>query len=440
MIKDKPNTTRMLGLGLDDQLIFKIKKTVREQKFKLRFLFSDDYRFLPVEPTKIDMILVQLTGAFTQNLKIVHELVFQYPNIPLVLLSKKGEPEHLVQYFRAGVYDILFIPIDDFELAGALRRLVLRPRKVSSLREWTPLQAAAHFFTRPITDQWDDLADNIDRYFSLFLEVTDHKRFLMPGGIDEFVCARYELNESDKKLLHDFLNNPQSDFLGLKKYNNRLSWMIKLAPDFICYWSALDRGKSTFEEIFGTHFRNMLKGQKRHYLDYLEHQRMKLLALTDEITGLWNQRKLTKDLEERVVNRSPFALLFIDIDFFKTVNDQFGHVHGSQLLIDMASILRKELRDSDMIFRYGGDEFIVLLPKADLGSAKITALRLSQSIKAHEFNVQEKPYKLSLSIGIAVYPDDANSARSLIDFADQMMYMSKKSGRGKVFHVTEVMS
>jgi diguanylate cyclase (GGDEF)-like protein len=166
---------------------------------------------------------------------------------------------------------------------------------------------------------------------------------------------------------------------------------------------------------------------------------MRRLALTDEITGLWNQRRLSLDLEEKVEAESPFALLFIDIDFFKSVNDQFGHVHGSQLLIDMASILRRELRGSDLIYRYGGDEFIVLLPETNIEEAKQTALRLSVAIKANEFEVQEKPYKLSLSVGLAVYPEDAKSARALIDFADQMMYMSKKSGRGKVFHVNEVL-
>jgi diguanylate cyclase (GGDEF)-like protein len=166
---------------------------------------------------------------------------------------------------------------------------------------------------------------------------------------------------------------------------------------------------------------------------------MRRLALTDEITGLWNQRKLSQDLEEKVAVQGSFSLLFIDIDFFKNVNDQFGHVHGSQLLIDMAAILRRELRGSDLIYRYGGDEFIVLLPDVGLDSAKHTALRLSGAIKAHDFSVQERPYKLSLSVGIATYPEDAQTARALIDFADQMMYMSKKSGRGKVFHVTEVL-
>ena len=106
----------------------------------------------------------------------------------------------------------------------------------------------------------------------------------------------------------------------------------------------------------------------------------------------------------------------------------------------MAAVLRQELRTTDLIYRYGGDEFIVLLPKANLEVAKRIALRISEAVKGKEFNIQGGlKYRLSLSIGLAEYPTDATDAKAIIDFADRMMYMSKKSGRGKVFHVTEVL-
>jgi len=170
-----------------------------------------------------------------------------------------------------------------------------------------------------------------------------------------------------------------------------------------------------------------------------------MLALTDEVTGIYNQRKLLEDLDLYIGryehDHVGFSLLFVDIDYFKNVNDQFGHVVGSQILIDMSNILKVQLRSSDLVYRYGGDEFIVLLPRTNLEETKKIALRISNAVKAAEFDIEkDKKYRLSLSIGLAEFPTDALSAKAIIDFADKMMYMSKKSGRGKVFHVNEVVA
>ncbi|MBY0515774.1 MAG: GGDEF domain-containing protein [Bacteriovoracaceae bacterium] len=439
MIAKAPRGVRLLGLGLSSNLSERIKQVTKLNRFKVRLAFSSTVEGNFGDKTQIDILLVQVPSHFGQALKMVQELLYRFPRAALIVISPKSDPHLLVHFFRAGAYDVILQPFDDFELAQSLRRVTLRPGNVANPGDWTPLQAAAHFFTRPIANQWDDLADNLHRYFALFLKVDEHKRFLLPHGVDDYISKKHSLNGSKLKKLVQFLNDPSGIFFGLERNKNHLSWIVKLAPDFICYWHAGVSGRVTNEELFGTHFLNLLRGQREHYEAHLESERMRRLALTDEITGLWNQRRLTQDLEEKVELESPFALLFIDIDFFKSVNDQFGHVHGSQLLIDMASILRRELRGSDLIYRYGGDEFIVLLPETNIEEAKQTALRLSASIKANEFEVQDKPYKLSLSVGLAVYPEDAKSARALIDFADQMMYMSKKSGRGKVFHVNEVL-
>src|SRR5690606_5016706 len=116
-----------------------------------------------------------------------------------------------------------------------------------------------------------------------------------------------------------------------------------------------------------------------------------------------------------------------------------GHVIGSQLLIDMAKVLKSQLRESDLVYRYGGDEFIVLLPDTSLELTKRVAVRINEKVKSETFKITDGPdYNLSLSIGIGRFPEDAKDAKSIINFADEMMYLSKKSGRGKVFHVTEV--
>lgn len=432
--------SHLLGVGLDSFFEEKIKTTVKKYKLNMRSHFCESIEKFKARDYSPAMIVLQVPLHFGNALKLVQEILYQHPQSSLIVISPKSDPHLLVHFFRAGAFDVLFTPFDSYELVQALRRVLLRPVEVKSPLDWTPLQAAAHFFTRSITGQWDDLADNIQRYFSLFVDRKEEKIFLVEGAVEGYLKGRHRLSGEQQQYLEKFLRDPKALLFGLHKQGRHRAWLIKLAPNFICYWNVVFKTDVDADQLFSTGFSNLLRGQRDHYEVHLERERMKLLALTDEITGLWNQRKLTQDLDERVSAKDPFSLLFIDIDFFKSVNDQFGHVHGSQLLIDMATILKKELRGSDLIYRYGGDEFIVLLPKLDLEQSKITALRLSAAIKQNEFSVQEKPYKLSLSVGIAVYPLDAATAKDLVDFADQMMYMSKKSGRGKVFHVTEVMS
>jgi diguanylate cyclase (GGDEF)-like protein len=429
----------LLFIGIDFDFKSKLIAAGRKSNLNLKLLeYSlDDFKN-HLKESQADAIFCYGQGSFLHQRKIIHELTKLVPNVPVVMVTPKTDVSHAIQLFRAGAVDLILPPFDPWELSQSLRRLSQKMIDWKRSREWNPIEAASYYFTRPIADHWDDFAENINQYFSLFIEVFEHRRFILPHGIADYLGQKHDLAESEIEHLHKFLENPKALFLGLSRSRSQLAWLVKLAPDYVCYWSGRDLRKSEISKIFGASCMRLIASQKQSYLIHLDKEKLRRLALTDEITGLWNQRKLSEDISQRVSEKSPFALLFIDIDFFKTVNDRFGHIHGSQLLIDMAEILRRELRGTDSIYRYGGDEFIILLPGTKIDAAKLIAVRLSNAIKEHEFSVQSKPYKLSLSVGIADYPHDASTAKDLIDFADKMMYMSKKNGRGKVFHLSEV--
>lgn len=420
------DSMRLLGLGLDAALIETLKKAIKAQRLSWRLSFAAELKGLSTGAVTPDFIVLKVPGQFGQSLRLVQDIRFRHPKATLLVVSSSSDANLLVHFFRAGASDVLLQPVDQAEIAQALRRVAHRPGDMHSPQDWTPLQAAAHFLTRPLADHWDELADNLDRYFSLFFAIGRHERFTKsPPSL-----------ASDRKFQR-FMKDPHGVFFGLGIRRGKMVWVVKLASNFVGMWEG-ELQKGDHREVFGRQFMNLLRGQRELFQGRIEREHLHQLALTDEITGLWNQRRLQQDLDARVATQELFSLLFIDIDFFKNVNDRFGHIYGSQLLVDMAKILRRELRDSDHIYRYGGDEFIILLPKARLDEAKKIAIRLSEAIKNHEFTVQEGPYRLSLSVGIAEYPQDASTAKDLVNFADKMMYMSKKSGRGKVFHVTEV--
>jgi diguanylate cyclase (GGDEF)-like protein len=196
------------------------------------------------------------------------------------------------------------------------------------------------------------------------------------------------------------------------------------------------------KEILNRYFFSYLKNVYFYQSNKNKATSFKNLSMIDEVTGLFNQRKLTRDIEEAVeehrqLNKS-FSIMFIDVDFFKEVNDSWGHVVGSEMLIQIGEELKRVLRGGDRIYRYGGDEFVVLLAGVESKMLYTIANRVLDAVKGHKFDVPDGEHKLSVSIGLGEYPKDAKSAKEILQFADEMMYLSKKSGRGTVFHVNEV--
>lgn len=167
------------------------------------------------------------------------------------------------------------------------------------------------------------------------------------------------------------------------------------------------------------------------------YQKMSDLAITDDLTKLFNFRHLdhTLDLEIRRCQRygAQVSLIFLDMDYFKLVNDRYGHLMGSKVLVEVAQILTNNLRDIDIIARYGGDEFVVVLPETNVDTTYQIAQRLQQSIREHDFlNDEGLKIKLSASFGISGYPTHAKNKKDLILLADQAMYRAKYGGRDRI--------
>jgi diguanylate cyclase (GGDEF)-like protein len=127
------------------------------------------------------------------------------------------------------------------------------------------------------------------------------------------------------------------------------------------------------------------------------------------------------------------SLIFIDIDFFKLVDDNFGHIVGSETLRIVGERLKRVVRGGDVVIRYGGDEYIVLLPSTDKKTASVIAERMRKEINREPFYAfNNKKFGLTITLGLATYPDDAKTRDDLIGKADKAMYEGKLSGRDKV--------
>jgi diguanylate cyclase (GGDEF)-like protein len=161
------------------------------------------------------------------------------------------------------------------------------------------------------------------------------------------------------------------------------------------------------------------------------------LADRDPLTGFYNHRYLHERLGEEVVraqrSKQPLSVLMIDLDDFKLVNDTFGHLFGDRLLVWIAERIRSTLRLSDVPARYGGDEFALILPDADIDSARIAAERILQTFETEGFAADGRgPVPVSMSIGVASHPVDGRTATELIAAADRGLYRVKRHGGRRV--------
>ncbi|WP_238120751.1 MULTISPECIES: EAL domain-containing protein [unclassified Xanthobacter] len=164
------------------------------------------------------------------------------------------------------------------------------------------------------------------------------------------------------------------------------------------------------------------------------------LATMDTLTGLPNRSELLRVMGKEILRAEalqlPLTFLFLDLDHFKDVNDTLGHSTGDQLLVEMARRLKAQLRTGDMVARIGGDEFVILIHNCRGDEASRIASRLLEYLAA-PFNVEALTLAMSVSIGIALYPDHGVDAETLLKHADTAMYEAKREGRGKFRFFTE---
>jgi diguanylate cyclase (GGDEF)-like protein len=152
------------------------------------------------------------------------------------------------------------------------------------------------------------------------------------------------------------------------------------------------------------------------------------LTITDDVTGLFNARHLYTMLGEQVAQGQVFSLMFVDLDHFKSVNDTHGHLIGSRLLAEIGGLLKRSLGPNNAAFRYGGDEFVALLPGMGKAAASGTTMALCEDLRNARFlEGAGLSLHVSGSFGLASFPEDGNTVQTILRSADTMMYEAKKT-------------
>ncbi|WP_342642222.1 PleD family two-component system response regulator [Rhodoligotrophos ferricapiens] len=375
-------------------------------------------------------------------------------HIPVVMVTALDQPEDRVAGLAAGADDFLTKPIDDTALFSRLRNLVRLKMLTDELMVRAATSDRMGFVQKNLAKSLHRsgdvlLVDDSGPLAELIAEglAGHHRLFLVESAQD----AVTKLSSGKFDLI--MVNLDQRGFDGLRlcsqlrslSATRNIPVLVILGPDDRNRLvRALEIGVNDYlmRPVDVNELRARVNTQIRRwrYTESLREsvQRSMEMAITDDLTGFFNRRYMETHLgtliEKSLHRARPISVLAIDIDYFKTVNDTFGHDAGDLILRECAGRLRSAIRGVDLPCRVGGEEFIVILPDTPEGVGRNIAERLRQAISRTPFLVgaSKVPVKITVSIGVAGLNAPEDSAETLLKRADLALYDAKRSGRDKV--------
>jgi diguanylate cyclase (GGDEF)-like protein len=171
----------------------------------------------------------------------------------------------------------------------------------------------------------------------------------------------------------------------------------------------------------------------------LLYQQTATMAVTDSLTGLYThgffQDQLIKQVAEHKYNKKPLSVMILDVDHFKLINDRYGHPQGDYILRQLAGLVKNTVRPKDFVCRYGGDEFVLIVPGLDRLSAATYAERIRKAVEDYQFVAGGKIAHISISAGVSSFPETAETPKELIECADKALYEAKNRGRNRIVYL-----
>lgn len=304
-------------------------------------------------------------------------------------------------------------------------------------------------------EEYQDIIDNVNKHNDKLVVLTKNnsvqqdKVFLLKPLINQRISR---LNEGIKifknqgfEITKEFLSNGQGRSI-MKKIQQNIHELEQKENDQINNYEKtliIIDNQTTFILIFVTTisltFLCLIIFANHRYIISRDALEFKLneLVIKDELTKLYNRREMNRLLEAEISrcqrNNQNFCFVLVDLDHFKSINDNYGHLSGDFVLKETARIIQGECRQTDLFARFGGEEFSLLLMETPLEGAKIICERIREKIENHEFITQNQSLKITVSIGVTEFSGEEElSQKKLISLADEAMYLAKTLGRNRI--------
>jgi two-component system cell cycle response regulator len=442
IVDDEPLNAKLLGAKLASR-IYDITKAYNGH---------DALKQIAVNPP--DLILLDVMMPSMDGYEVTRRLKEdgRTKDIPIILITALDGAEEKKKGLEAGADEFLNKPVNDAELAARIVSLLklkkyreqLKSRKESERRLLNDAVCADKIDKKVylpsilIVEDTENDARILSTFLDEFsnkvrivtngrdaLEMIKHDTFdivlldiLMPDMNGYEVCRRIKQNDETCPIQVVMVTN-------LTDLDSKIRGIELGADDYLVKPVNKDELRVRVNSLF----------KKKKYIEILRQRADSALnsAMTDDLTGIYNhsyfKHFLNLELKRSQRRKHGLALLFIDIDDFKIINDTQGHPAGDEYLRSISRLIRKNIREIDLAARYAGDEFVIVLPYADRDIAALIAKRICDRIKTQNCAQQQGPN--SVSIGIALFPDHGETLGELVQNADSALYAAKKAGKGQ---------
>lgn len=434
-------------LIVDDELFFRklYRDLLLEEGYRVEVCDNGDDAIVLLQQRQIDLVLTDMVMPGKNGLEVLRA-ARALPNPPdVILVTGHASLESAIDALKNGARDYLVKPFNPDELKHVVRNC-LDQRKL--LTENDHLRRQIHLFQ---TGQSLSSLIDLDRLIPQALDVLLREMgasvgctFTLKDGAPSLAELKKLPAEFAEQLIDALL--PQLDestglcqpggevatkLVKLQQRRERM-WMLPLRDGEVL------KGGIIVCDVIDNLATSVPLADLRYLCDQIalgfknacRYQDAQELMYTDDLTGLYNHRFLQISLS-REIRRSQryglkFSLLFLDLDRFKEINDNYGHLAGSAALQEVGHLLANCVRDVDTLFRFGGDEFAAILVETDDRTARIVAERIRKTIETHAFlKDRETPSYVTVTAGFATFPTDATEKEELLNLADRAMYAGK---------------
>ena len=394
-------------------------------------------------------------------------------DIPVLYVHLPGQPMHVQDLFRWNIQYVLREPLVDSEVAFAIAKARQRTEETAKRNLYELQLLDMHYKFNVLADIVSSANTSLDKHkviasimskiediikcegWSLLLlnEQNDKLVFAASRGIIGEKLKGIEI-PAEKGVVGRVIRDDKPLIINSISQKETVYRDIDYAYDFTTHSilciplksrgriiGAIELVNKKYHGEFSQKDLDLLKILSEPAAIALEnsflYEKTKELTIMDDLTQLYNSRFLNMYLDTEIERarrmKEHVSMIFFDIDGFKNVNDKYGHLAGSQVLNEVGRLLTGNVRKMDIPVRYGGDEFILILPETDSQNAIKIASRLRQAVNANTFlRNQDPPYHLTASFGISCFPDNAGSKEELINNADKSMYYVKENGKDGV--------